>query len=457
MGFEGEFAHYEPLRRILSSQKVTDFLAKLVVRDTSNDKKIVSQNVLTKDKLAPVADVQPDLVLSIDGSYMETPVEKGFPQANIGCVVVASVLLDLKKIHNIEREEFPNPREVQKTETTQSLEAVFPGCNVMNKDETEAKDTKAFFRKKLYEELEGYRVFSGGETLLETYEYLLDLRRKAGMGRLPKSPIDGVEEEMTIRHGKYSCPHTSEMLYSTDALRFHELMNPSGSNGDLFGQTMSVFEKLFFVNALRSFERKSGWIGILRRVAFFLDGPLAVFSTASWLTQSIEQEIKRINDIQKKINKQDMIIIGLEKSGAFFNHFEDLDTNSGGTKDCFPCESAFLLDDDYIKKNIIYSTSTKPYAQDTYFGRKFFYKTKSGQRLVPCLAFYSSEQKDIKTAKPERFPRLRDVMDLLDMLVSSRYPNSITPLISAHAEAAIPLSTGQKIFDEIARKIREQK
>lgn len=47
-------------------------------------------------------------------------------------------------------------------------------------------------------------------------------------------------------------------------------------------------------------------------------------------------------------------------------------------------------------------------------------------------------------------------MNLLDSLVSSRYPNSLTPLISAHAEAAIPLNLGTRIFEDIAREIREK-
>lgn len=47
-------------------------------------------------------------------------------------------------------------------------------------------------------------------------------------------------------------------------------------------------------------------------------------------------------------------------------------------------------------------------------------------------------------------------MNLLDKLVSNRYPNSISPLISAHAEAAIPLNIGKRIFEDMAKKIREK-
>ena len=114
------------------------------------------------------------------------------------------------------------------------------------------------------------------------------------------------------------------------------------------------------------------------------------------------------------------------------------------------------ITDKYIKENIIFSDSPKPYGEDTYYGRKFFYKTSSGQRLVPVIASYTKEEKNLLKAEPSQFSRLKDVMELLDTLVSSRYPNSIIPLISAHAEAAIPFNMGQKLFEQIARQIIER-
>jgi hypothetical protein len=123
--------------------------------------------------------------------------------------------------------------------------------------------------------------------------------------------------------------------------------------------------------------------------------------------------------------------------------------------DKFPRQSALLLDDNYIKKNIIFSDSAKPYGQDTYFGRKFFYKTELGQRIVATVASYDKNQENLTTANSCQFSRLADVMHLLDKLFSSRYPNALSPLVSAHAEAAIPLNLGKRIFEDIAREIRE--
>lgn len=452
MSFEGEFASYEPLRRLLDSDKVKALQNRLKVRNPDNEEDI-TKNIIKKEDISQ-SQLQPDLALAIDGSNIAAKAANGFPGAEFGYITIASVLIDLKLVMKLEQSEFINPKKFRDTEKASTIESVLPGCNVIIDNE---KSAKASLRRALFEELQSNTVFAGGETLLDTYEYLFRIKReKFSEHNLPKSPIEGFEkEDMIYGYGQYECPYSHEALFSTDALRLHELMNPSGSNGEMFGQIMSTLEKLWLIHILRAFEKK-GWLSTLRRVAFIMDGPLAVFSTSSWLAKVIEVELTRLNDLQKKINGQDLLIIGIEKSGAFFNHFLEIDMTIDGIRDKFPKQSALLLTDNYIKKNIIFSESTKIYGQDTYFGRKFFYKTSSGQKIVAVAGCFNEYQKDLTTANPDQFSRLADTMNLIDQLVSSRYPNSVSPLISAHAEASIPLNLGKRIFEDIAREIREK-
>lgn len=452
MSFEGEFASYEPLRRLLDSEKVKTLQNRLKIRQQEEETEDFEGSIVNKSDLTE-STLQPDLVLAIDGSNLAAKAENGFPGAEFGYITVASVLIDLKLIGELEKKEFVEPKKFRETEKASTIESVFPGCNVILDTE---KNAKASLRRALFEELRSNTIFTDGETLLETYEYLFKIKRDLFQERnLPKSPIDGVDEEMTYAYGEYTCPHSGESLFSTDALRLHELMNPGGSNGEMFGQIMATLEKLWLIHIIRAFERK-GWLATLRRVAFIMDGPLAVFSTSSWLTKVISHELSRLNELQKKINNQDLLIIGIEKSGTFFNHFIEIDTTKDGITDKFPKQSALLLNDGYIKRNIIFSESNKPYGQDTYFGRKFFYKAASGQKIVPVVACFNDYQSNLDTAHPDQFTRLAEIMNLLDQLVSSRYPNSVSPLISAHAEAAIPLNLGKRIFEDIAREIREK-
>jgi hypothetical protein len=453
MGFENEFASYAPLRRILDSPKVQSLQDRLRVRkrNEQEENQEFEGNILDKADLS--SDFIPDYVVAIDGSYQPAKAENGFPGAEFGYITISAVLIIEKAVREFAKKEFIDPKKFRETEKASTIDTVIPGCNVIIEGE---KSAKASMRKALFEELKNTQAFEEGETLLETYEYLFKIKqekdKEVGGGRLPKSPIDGIDKDMTYGFGEYKCPHSKEALYSTDALRLHELMNPSGTNGEMYGQVMAMFEKLWLIHILRSFEKKN-WLNILDRVAFVLDGPLACFSTWSWLNKPIIIELKRINEIQKKQTGKNLLIFGIEKSGTFYNHFEEIDTKVDGATDRFPNQSAFLLSDSYIKRNIIFSESEKIYGQDTYFGRKLFYKTRTGYRIVPVLAFLN-EKPNLRSNSPHEFPRLGDLMNVLDELVSSRYPNSVSPLVSAHAEAAIPLNLGKRIFDDIAREIR---
>jgi hypothetical protein len=111
--------------------------------------------------------------------------------------------------------------------------------------------------------------------------------------------------------------------------------------------------------------------------------------------------------------------------------------------------------DQYIKSRIIFSASPKQYGADTYFGRKIFYKTASGARVVANIPFLSEEQ-DTLANDPVLYPQLGITLALLDKLVSSRYPNALAPIVSAHAQAAIPLHLGAKVLQQLARALVQE-
>jgi len=230
-------------------------------------------------------------------------------------------------------------------------------------------------------------------------------------------------------------------------------MNPVGTNGAIFAEIMQTLERVWIVHILRTMEGKK-WLSSLSRVAIVLDGPLAVFGQPAWISQAIYKELSRLNkSVRKATGGKDLLLMGVEKTGAFVQHFEDLDKKESGEFGAFPKQSVGLLSDAYIKQNVIFSDSEKIYGSATYFGRKIFYKTKSGSRIVATLPFLSEDHKNTKTAEPSQYPRLADAVGLLDQIVSSRFPNAIVPLVSANAEAAIPLRLGNKVLEKLAKEL----
>jgi len=96
MGFEGEFASYEPLRRILSNERIHALQQRMRIQPTIPREEIEKKIIEFKD-LPKSTTQQPDYILAIDGSHLEGYPEKGYPGAECGVVTIASVLLDLKK------------------------------------------------------------------------------------------------------------------------------------------------------------------------------------------------------------------------------------------------------------------------------------------------------------------------------------------------------------------------
>ena len=202
---------------------------------------------------------------------------------------------------------------------------------------------------------------------------------------------------------------------------------------------------------MRCFERKK-WIDDLTSLAFFLDGPLAVFGHPAWLSACISAELKRLNALLFKQTGKELFIVGIEKSGAFVSHFDDIDKTETG-EPRFPPRSFLFPTDQYIKDRIIFSNSTKRYGADTYFGRKLFYKTASGARIVASIPFLTDAQDTLATDDVTLYPQFGKVCSMLDKLVSSRFPNSVSPIVSAHAHAAIPLELGAKVLQQLARAL----
>lgn len=452
MPYEGEFAQYRSLRRIAESERIKELLGNYKLRSATGAAASLPKIPAVQ---LPQSDWTPDWVLAVDGSHHEVQVKNGFPGAEASYLTVASVLLDVEKIRKLDQNRPVDPKVFRTTEQAESIDWAFPGCNVISEGERSAADS---LRRSLFEVFGGSRMATDGESLLETYEALLAYK-PTGV-RDQRCPYeDCPENEGAYRRGsgKYACTcNLARPLYSADALRIHEGMNPAGSNGKMFAEIMQVLERVWVVHILRTME-KQRWLPSLRKLAIVLDGPLAIFGHPAWLSQAIIKELSRINAVAKEAaGGQDILLIGIEKTGEFVEHFNQLNLDENGNPDQFPRQSVALLTDSYIKQNIIFSESPKPYGRDTYFGRKFFYKTSSGAHIVAMLPFLSEAHENLTTAEFSQYPRLSDAIALLDQLVSSRYPNALSPLVAANAEAAIPLNLGKKVLERLAKELITQ-
>jgi hypothetical protein len=443
--YEGEFASYRPLHRITETERVRQLLGRARVLPPHPE--AAARPVAAPPAPHPL----PDFVIAIDGSHAEVDVRNGYPGAKVGYCTVASVLLNLREMDQLDQARPVDPKAFRQTEQSATIDAALPGANVVLRTHTSARDS---FREALYEVFHDVVVDEDDRApLLDTFHVLLELKPNANPLACPNSR-EGCERHFNPPPGLSSCPcHLRRAVYSTDALRSHERFNDSASNGEAFGEIMQVWERVLLVHLLRCFERR-GWLGDLHRIGFLLDGPLAVFGHPAWLSASIETELKRLNSIAEAASGRQLLILGIEKSGAFVDHFAELDRTESGEPRFAP-RSCLLLSDHYIKNRIIFSDSAKRYGLDTYFGRKFFYKTKSGALVVASMPFLNDQQDSLATEDTTPYPELGALCIMLDKLVSTRFPNALAPIVAAHAQAAIPLQLGAKVLQQLAKALME--
>jgi len=450
MPYDGEFAGYRALQRITETERVKNLIRNARVFSPSDRPRVVPVP-------APaVPATLPDFVVAIDGSNAEVPVRLGYPGARVGYCTIASVLLDLGMIDALDSSRPVDPVEFRKVEAPSCVDAALPGSNVVTRIHTSARDS---FRAALYEVFaDGYVDEQDEVPLLDTYERLLSLKPRDRDQQCPYATSHDCEYKWEgIPRGLSSCPCPDRRpIYSTDALRIHEGFNDLGSNREALGEVMQVWERVLLIHLLRCFEKR-GWLGKASRIAFFVDGPLAVFGHPAWLSAAIKSELMRINTLVRQETGSDLIIIGVEKTGEFVEHFTEIDQTETPGELLFPPRTYQLLLDSYIKERVKFSDSKKRYGVDTYFGRKVFYKTTGGARIVATIPFLSDAQDTLDSADPSLYPTLPVIFALLDKLVSSRYPNALAPLVSANAHAAIPLQLGAKVLQQLARALMKEK
>lgn len=442
MPYEGEFASYRSIRRIVDTERVKKLLNRArIFKGGAPSAQLVPS-------LAPESvPTLPGFVLAIDGSYNEVDVQTGYPGAKVGYVTVASVLLDLDRINLLDDYRPIDPREFRKTEQADTIDSALPGSNVVTLHHNSAR---ASFRQELFDVFHDVILDDSQRTrLLGTYEELLK-HKPTGRGQeCPYHESHDCDAEVVVKSGTSTCSKCGNAVFSTDALRIHERFFDLGTNGEAFGLVMQVWERILLIHFLRCFEQQ-GLLGKLARLAFFLDGPLAVFGPPAWLSAAISAELKRINALARQQSGNDLIILGIEKTGNFVTHFDEIDRTETPGEVRFAPRSYLLLTDNYIKERITFSDSDKRYGQDTYFGRKFFYKTRGGAKVVGTIPFLSDAQDTLETADISLYPQFPTVLSLLDALASSRHVNAVTPLITAHSHAAIPLHLGTKVLKSLA-------
>jgi hypothetical protein len=225
------------------------------------------------------------------------------------------------------------------------------------------------------------------------------------------------------------CQFCGKKTFITDWLGFHQEMGEDSAPDGIATTYMNVHETLLLFTAVRYYWTKKK--KILCECLFVKDGPLSIRAQYSKLVVPIRQFLAHARDAGYPVH-----IVGQEKSGRFFDHFQFIKKEA-------PDNSLFIPGDIYVKKQIQHRpVEGAPYGKDTNYGAKIFLKYNDYHSMVLNIPIGEFE------ANPqiENLIGYEEIFATLPKILSYRHEGALLPVELAHGIASLSTYPSAKIL-----------
>jgi hypothetical protein len=432
---------------IVENELVQEELKDFDTKETDPDEIPISECSILIDDLEDYGE-RPEYLLSIDGSPQEVATNDDYPSNRIGFIQIAAVLTHLNLIDEQKKERFVDPAKIEDLDESALQDLVLPSSNYTIGD---AETVQESWRLKVYESFCNREI--EGQSLLDVFLRVIQSNER-GIGSKtvdvyrcpnPDCPTSGTKPHIHSHATDLGqCDECGATVYPTDALRTHERVNANQSNETAISAVMNVLEHLTMCAYLGYLSEVSP--ERLSRTGFVMDGPLAIFDTPAWLHEPILDTINEIYESQRSEGYTPPIICGIEKSGSFRDHAENIEEK-------MEPGSVLGMDNDYIYNYVMSGTTDLEYGSKTYYGRKFIYKSASERVFVLTLPEIPESG---PSHAPDSYPLMRSTLDTLRSVETALYDDATIPVTLAHQRASIPLKTGSRVLELFSKESVEK-
>jgi hypothetical protein len=461
MPYENELASKSSHSDIIKNPEIQAFLSQCEYLTPPSAEEC--EKLVAKFSEAPSVDGAglPAFVIAVDGSPYEASLDEQLPSTKVGYIKLGAVLIDLDDFAGLKVGKFVDPfRVAQLQDNNSSFTFFIPSANIRWGGKQAVRDSfRAIVDRQFQDEKTRYKKDDPTTSLRTTLFHLASRRADENLGtkdptklKLHKCPSCGYGP-VTLEDipGQQFCDHCKEEVYPTDCLRIWEEVNDYQSNQVAINRLMNILEHLIPFHYIRCFADQAPVQ--LGGIAFFVDGPLAVFGSSSWIHRSIMVYLKEINTRLKKHGIPPILMIGLQKNGQIVDHVNFIDK-------FLPANCLLAIDDHYRYKYILAGreAAKQGFGFETYYGQDFIYKTSSERTFVFGLP-YSHDTKLLvgqdftkEKVKLDNYPQLQRAIKLINHFESDLYQNAVIPVALAHHYTAISLRPGGRILDLLTKK-----
>lgn len=363
----------------------------------------------------------PDYVVASDASPYTEPLKGYYPSTQLGYVKNSMVIIEVKKFDKLRPTEsnYVDPFKIAELHRSgDSIAFTLPGCNIRYKNSTTVKDG---FRLAVYEQLSDMRTSFTNDNYFNVVGTLLAIDENKV--EIDICPSCGVESnfQFTKTHHIRKCPYCSEDVYITDSLRIYEQISDLGDNRSAITRFMNVVEHLI----IASFIRMVGYTNPeqLSRIAFIMDGPLAIFGQPAKVHARLLKLYSKVSKHLASKNLPMPLIIGIQKTGTVVDHAVSIAK--------YIENGAFrIIDDEYRHRYIAAkSESSDNFGHETYYGQDFIYKTRNG-KVFAFAVVYPFESKNIENFKSEDFSITIDSQELKVECLNEKLRMSLSSILN---------------------------
>lgn len=418
---------------IINDPAVVEFLHKCNFPKTAEEIDLSQHKLvqLDEDPENPIENI-----IAIDGGIAQATVRSEFPSSLITFFQFGALFFRLKDLADIAAKPFIDPADIARLNNIQRIKFAFPTKNITYKGQ---KTFTHSVRLAIYE----FFLHQPAESsFMETLKWFLYAEYASAKDSWVLSSCPECDERIvSLKHGaitkdyRIPCAHCGKMLYLTDVFRLHEAVDDELGAGGVIGYLTNLFEQILLIHLIRVILKTKP--DLLSETLFIKDGPLAFFGQTANLHKPMRDLVMFL------FNKYDMFLAGLEKSGIFVEHADQIASK-------LPRNSVLILDNDYIYKYIIPGDGdpNSPYGRTTYYGAKMIFKTQEDQIYVVTLP----------TTTPLLSPRKTDFRNLDPILANvsrlrcDMYDSSLIPVALANKLISLSDHPSSVILEKFARE-----
>jgi hypothetical protein len=402
------------------------------------------ERVVPRAQLAEPPTTPISAALAVDGSHVVHRVRDGIPSVVYGYLQVAAAYVDLEIMQSQKAERFVDPVAIDRAVNSALVSLDLPVAGAYISPGISIQTSWRLLVDQLLR-TKKVQVNRLDQSLLELLFLLHGTPGHAAV-TVPVHCSDPAcsAREVPVPASGIPCPGCGTDLLPTDTLRLHEAVSEEGSNEEALGRLRSVVELLVLVGlATLLWQQSRG--DLLAATLFVLDGPLAMYGEPAKLRGRAQTYFQ---EMTASIPGVGPFLCGIEKSGSMVDYARQL-----ARHDVLAPGDLLICDAEVIAR-VAGAADPSRYGKETYWGRKFIYRSMDGRVVVPTVMPATGAPYDSTGGQPgpNGYPTLPAILDVIDRTGSSMYRDGIIPVAAAHGRAAFPIGVGTDVLRLVAKR-----